>query len=64
MYAIYFIFQFCFQVVTSVQTSAPTGNITYEIKPERLQQIQESPSGWVPPAAGTVFFSLSDEKPH
>ncbi|KAL9954347.1 hypothetical protein ACROYT_G041871 [Oculina patagonica] len=39
------------KVVSSVQKSTPTSNITYEIKPERLQQIQESPSGWVPPAA-------------
>ena len=31
--------------------------MTYVIKPERLKQIEESPSGWVPPATGT-FSSL------
>ena len=29
--------------------------MTYHIKPERLKQIEESPSGWVPPATGMVF---------
>lgn len=37
-------------VNTSVQKSTTAENFTYEIKPERLQQIQKSPSGWVPPA--------------
>ena len=27
-------------------------NMAYQIKPERLKQIEESPSGWVPPATG------------
>ena len=29
--------------------------MTYHIKPERLKQIEESPSGWVPPATGMMF---------
>ncbi|XP_020614284.1 uncharacterized protein LOC110052497, partial [Orbicella faveolata] len=37
-------------VNTSVQTSTTEKYFTYEIKPERLQQIQKSPSGWVPSA--------------
>ena len=32
--------------------------MTYVIKPERLKQIEESPSGWVPPATGTFSSFL------
>ena len=32
--------------------------MTYVIKPERLKQIEESPSGWVPPATGTFSCFL------
>ena len=30
--------------------SAKANEYTYEVKPERVQQIAKSPSGWVPPA--------------
>ncbi|KAJ7374414.1 54S ribosomal protein L49, mitochondrial [Desmophyllum pertusum] len=36
-------------IYSSVKRFIHTENITYEIKPERLQQIEKSPSGWVPP---------------
>ncbi|CAH3140785.1 unnamed protein product [Porites lobata] len=32
------------------KSTQTTNRVTYIIKPERLKQIEESPSGWVPPA--------------
>lgn len=33
-----------------------TDGISYEFKPDRLKQINASPSGWVPPATGMYFL--------